>query len=644
MGLVQAANRMIQGSSVNVLDYIPETEHAAIFDRTSLYDFIPALKAARDDLPFGGTIEIPDGRFAYETKFSFANGITIKGLSPNAELYCTDSNGEIGTPETPPTLQALTTNALKDQLLVTLPTGQGANFAVDDILVIESEAVVMGVGTGTPGEARELHKVVDIQGDVLQIESPLIFDYLTADNAVFGNFSDVSIKHVGFENLTLSWATPTTEPCRAPDFRFCEDVRVRNIRVKAPSGGPLSFTECYNVFINDILIERKARDDTPWGYGLILNGSCAYVKIDGLIGHDQRHLFTTLSYQTESPTRYRGFPRDVIVSNGLGTTSEVLANYLAIWDTHEFGYRIKFVNCRGIKETSSAACWQLRAPKTTLVNCDAFGGFRNVDIRSTSYDMEVRGGTFEQASNEAFTTNGTSDSVVILDGISVLNAGQGASSNPGRGIDTTSGGGGPRRVIVRNAYIYNCLADPVRDQTLGKLELQGVTIEKGPAGANNALVSIDGGTKVQGCNIVGFADLLTAFLSENQVPGAYGNYFDGKPIQNGIFAYATGPNVVDGGLCNGAIFTNGGATGGIEYDLKTAVEGREHAFQRVASHNLDIDPDGSELFRGQGAGLRLRLLTDGARANIWCTEAGIWDYIVFVGGAVGTAGVNYSFV
>lgn len=89
MSLTKAHNRMIEGSTVNALDYIPSGEYAAIRAGTSTYDAGPAIQAALDAaLTIGrdaAEVYIPAGNYVINTPlFITTSGnasIKVRGAS-----------------------------------------------------------------------------------------------------------------------------------------------------------------------------------------------------------------------------------------------------------------------------------------------------------------------------------------------------------------------------------------------------------------------------------------------------------------------------------------------------------------------------------------------------------------------------------
>lgn len=70
MSLTKATFSMIEGSVVNVLDYIPQSEHAAIRNVTSTYDCTSAFNSA---LATGRDVFVPGGRYRIESAINFTN-------------------------------------------------------------------------------------------------------------------------------------------------------------------------------------------------------------------------------------------------------------------------------------------------------------------------------------------------------------------------------------------------------------------------------------------------------------------------------------------------------------------------------------------------------------------------------------------
>jgi hypothetical protein len=75
------------------------------------------------------------------------------------------------------------------------------------------------------------------------------------------------------------------------------------------------------------------------------------------------------------------------------------------------------------------------------------------------------------------------------------------------------------------------------------------------------------------------------------------------------------------------ILTNGGAGGTVVYNLPPAITGLQFGFAQVLASLMRIDPDGSEVIRGGGAGKYLELGAVGTSVTIFCRVAGVWEII-----------------
>ncbi len=82
MTLTKATSRMTVGDVINVLDYIPEAEHAAIQARTSTYDASSDIQSAVDaaEAAGGATVYFPRGRYRVESTITIDNhGVHLLG-------------------------------------------------------------------------------------------------------------------------------------------------------------------------------------------------------------------------------------------------------------------------------------------------------------------------------------------------------------------------------------------------------------------------------------------------------------------------------------------------------------------------------------------------------------------------------------
>lgn len=97
---------------------------------------------------------------------------------------------------------------------------------------------------------------------------------------------------------------------------------------------------------------------------------------------------------------------------------------------------------------------------------------------------------------------------------------------------------------------------------------------------------------------------------------------------NGVqtFSAVTSPVAVPKQF-SGLTMTNRGSGGTVVYSLPAAVSGLQYSFARVAGNAMQIDPNGTEVIRGGGAGKYLQLGADGTSVTLVCRVAGTWDFV-----------------
>ena len=81
MSLTKVTYSMISGAPINVMDYIPQAEHAAIYNYTSTYDSGQAIQDAFDDASAkeGGTVILPAGLFNTSQTIDIRSYLNIQG-------------------------------------------------------------------------------------------------------------------------------------------------------------------------------------------------------------------------------------------------------------------------------------------------------------------------------------------------------------------------------------------------------------------------------------------------------------------------------------------------------------------------------------------------------------------------------------
>lgn len=602
-------------------------------------DDVAAFQSAFDAAtgqPGGGIVYAPCGDYGLASKVTWRPNVSLVGGGYGTVFKMLASGAEFGTIDVLPTKTALTVNANAGDISVTLPTGQGANFSAYQIIAFESTAVVADVA----GLAREAHVIIDVTGDVVTLSDPLVFSYLTTDSATFENVSTQSTDNIEARNFTISFDAPATAPSVALDFRRTHHLRLSDIKYKAPTGGLVNIVEGIDFHVRNLTFEPDVRDDTPWAYGMNIAGACAYGVVDGIVGHDQRHLITT-NAEDRSGTLYMG-PRSVVIANGVGTQSDFRPNQGVIWDTHPYCHDITFVNCKGLKSIGGPPVFQIRGQRCSLVNCYASGGTRSVDIRNTVVEAEILGGTFEYATEAGIRVDGVANTKIKISGAKIQNCGQLGTANPGRGIAIASSN---PYVDIENVTLDNNAEQQINLQPAGdgKVKISGCTLIRG-SGAVGAVSNAPAKTIVSNTEFRGWT-LADAFLAADAAAISIGNSIDGVPVDQGAFALLTANQTMDGGFWNGAMITDEGSTGGSpRLTLKAAKKGVYFGVMRVSGFQCLVTPATGENFRGQAANISLRFDSTDTFALIRCNVDGVWDAQIFKGNDFANIATDYSWV
>lgn len=336
------------------------------------------------------------------THLSFAEGAVLEvrqidNQSGASFFYASGTDG---------TKVNLGANAAKGSQLVVLPAGQGANFAVGNIIGLEAQTSIVDYGGAYPIYAKEFHRIVSISGDTVGLDADLEFSYLTADSAQFWKVNTVDnivIEGAVFECGT--GVTAGTDGTYAIRLEKARNFRIDRVQLRRMTGG-MVIGDCYGGRIDDCIIDGLPKYGDAFGYGINLTGSTARVTIDNLHGSDTRHVITTLMEQRTGSNW--GGPMHIHINNGIGYGS---AGSLAIWDTHESGRHIHFNNCQAYGGPVSG--FQIRAEDITLNNCStAYTGSRGVLVFTTAKRCRIIGGDFAFADNQGINVAGSGHQIV----------------------------------------------------------------------------------------------------------------------------------------------------------------------------------------------------------------------------------------
>lgn len=356
-----------------------------------------ASEAANKCLLAGGRAYFRAGRWRIDTSLIPGSGQSIVGDGLGSVLVHNATDRMIRASGTVHEFSALSADVTEGSNQVSLPAGLGAEWGVGDYIVIKSDLPVYALGKSSEATAREIREVVDISGDVLTVAGVFMFDFLTADNAAFAKMDPVRDLTIGgFKIVDTDYDNATLGNNYALRLEWCANVEIKPIHVDRVRGG-LHFMECVNVTIDEPRL-ANLKPEAPWGYGVALAGSCYNVTVNGLIGSNCRHLFTTLSYQTDSVT-FQGGPENVTVNGGTGFGGE---SRLPVFDTHEYGKGITFNGVSAIG--SGDAGIQVRSTDTILNNCRSlYNTSRGLTTTVDATGLQINGGDYSHNSTQGMS-------------------------------------------------------------------------------------------------------------------------------------------------------------------------------------------------------------------------------------------------
>lgn len=307
-----------------------------------------------------------------------------------------------------------------------LPTGQGANWAKGDWIVIEStDAYKTNPNTIYPKEVRQVYEVVD---DTVYLDAPLVWSYTTAGGAKYYRMTPV--ENILIENIRITNTDPLTNRGYGIRLQHAVDVRVDKVDIYHSGGGLLLYGAhrfaVTDYQVHDLPLGRDL-DNSSYGYGLTFDDTTSFGTVKGMVGGACRHVFSTVFEQRTGGLRLGG-PQFCTIADSVGY-GEVSG--LSIWDTHDGGFDVTFDNVVGIGAMSDGTfvatgaqaghCFQMRMEHFNILNCRAYScGDRGISIGTGSRYGNVQGG--EVAYN---ALNGISiGEACIIDGVHIHHNGQ----------------------------------------------------------------------------------------------------------------------------------------------------------------------------------------------------------------------------
>lgn len=338
-----------------------------------------AMIAAASDR---GGIDLQPGSYAITTPgLVIPNRFTLSGQRGVTFLF-PDTTGfdVLGISGTEGTHTAFDANQAAGSFTVTLPSGGGAGFAVDDIIGLVSDDVV----SGAAGMARELHQVVSISTDTLTLDASLVHAYNTADTAEFFKITPVS--DITIEGLTLEWTTggSGTNDLRGPFFRRA--LRCRFDGITSVNGPGVTLTDTIGCAVVESVVDGSIHYADSRSYGVTVGGSGRGNRVVGGDFRNLRHAFTTIGHF--DGTDFWTGPFDTLVTGATGAGGP---SSFATFDTHAHAYDTVFANCisRG-PGLAGAPGFQDRGHYSTIRGCKAIGGQdRGIAITVDSTDATI---------------------------------------------------------------------------------------------------------------------------------------------------------------------------------------------------------------------------------------------------------------
>ena len=599
----------------NVLDFGAKGDDATD-DVAAINAAIDAAKAAG-----GGTIFFPAGVYRIgnavvpdgdNLRFIGAGGraSVIKGLNANAIF---------GRNEPARVFTAMTADASRGDTQVTLPTGQGANVSVGDYIELRSQDDGYGDGAASNHFAAEQRKVLNISGDVVDFAGKLTFDYTTANGFEFEILDEsYFVRNLVIRDLAFTSLNPTTDSIRTLRLIGYENVVLEDVEIFNAAGG-IQIGSCHNMRIHNCLIDTLPHFGDSFGYGIFVGGQSSNIQISNFTAYETRHAFTTLSGQVGPD--FWGGPRDIVLTNCYGANSDVTresTQALAIWDTHEFGKNITFLNCVADQGSTGAAVCQVRTWDVSYIGCVIRGGFRGVDIRSSAKRCRVIGCVLSEvdATPNQFTLG--------LGGESPMAVGNMVYETNERGISLGSAARPPMAVANYVESSGSKIVDSTGD-TEPALLASNVLYRDG---SGDMIEGADGQTMIHG-NLLANTPRNPIDFAADEAGVWSGNVYD--TTDEGFVQQDRGVRVELSDTTlepadYGVTFTNTGDGVLTTYTLPPATPGAAYGFFRDhASVAIRIDPNGTETIGAGAAGKYLELTADKTWVWVQCFVSGRWE-------------------
>jgi len=364
-------------------------------------------------LAAGGTVWLPAGRYRTTSPLMlngtsasvFGTAITLQGAGDASVIHVENTftapiyNGlktamyASGKAEAKRALPAAVSAGARE---VTVHPDIASAVSIGSVVALEDPSGATVYGDTT--KPFELHKVVSKDGNTIDLDAPLLFDYGTTGTA----YRMTTVRGLAIRDLAITSVNDPNVGGVHPEpnngvysmfLRQTEGASIENVRIFTGAGG-IQLVNALDCHITDCTIDTLPRYIDAAGYGVSLNGACKDVTILGLTGRATRHLLTTLPDSRGAEGGFGG-PTNVRIIGGIGeggdhrNEGDTLAPG-AIWDTHDEGTNISFIGCSAV---GGAVGFQIRAKNVEMVDCIAnHNHLEGVWASWLSDNVTVRGG------------------------------------------------------------------------------------------------------------------------------------------------------------------------------------------------------------------------------------------------------------
>jgi hypothetical protein len=389
----------------------------------------------------GGVLELSPGVYKLNQApgMTLHNGVHLRG-SPGTILEFGNCGGSYPCliAGTLGTLVPLTVNAAAGASTVTLPTGAGAQFAVDDVIGFISNTVVSQVN----GKSRELHQVISVAGDVVTLDSQLYFAYNTVDAASY--FTVTPKKDIVMSGFTMKWSSDVIASgvyTRGPIFQRA--IRCHFYDITSVNGPGVSLDDAIHCSVRNLTVDGSKDYANATSYGVTVSSSGHGTIVSDCSFRATRHGVTTLGAQDAVPNYWSG-PFNTTVANCMSWGGP---ESYAAFDTHEHAFDTLFIGCHAMGPVGAGTTlFQDRANRTTITKCYGYGAIRAVTLATgTSSFATIEGCFFRDFSSQGVACSGTNASILNNRFMNAIGAGGVYGVN--------LGGSGANHLVIGNEFI-----------------------------------------------------------------------------------------------------------------------------------------------------------------------------------------------